>query len=1114
MRRGLGTVGLRAGLLASAFLLFANRADAAISLSSTSASLYPTQTGTTTTANLSGLPIPANGTGTLTFTGLPAGVVTSPSPVTYAKFPRVTNAAATFAFVAQAGAVSGTDTVTIADATFGGGSTTFALTIVEPQIRITVTNPSITLGASPVNVGLRLAPDPGFGFNARAGVPFVFAVDAGGPPANVTAGGPQTVPPPFVGPVTFTFRRTGPVTGGTYVVPVTATWTGTHGTTLSASANLTLAVPDISVAVGASTTVCNGGPPVASANVTLSPLGGYAGAPTMAVLSAPGGVAITPPGVPALPPPQTVTFQLAGTSATVGGQVFTAHVFDASVGVDRSFTVPFQVVEPLTPSVTPTAVSLQAGGASATFTASVPAPPPACAFNSGITVSLTGLPAGFDVPAPVVFPAPPFGPAPLVVSAGRSVAPGTYPATVHFAPTRGAAKDVPVSILVTAAPDFIVTAVPPSLTLTPGSTGKITFTVTPGGGFNAPVTMTIPSSPDVSASPAVYTFPPAGGSVVVTFTTSASASAATIPVTVSAAGGGSTTVSHTVSVTVVVQLPPADFNLRVSPTAPVVAAGRSTPLTFTLDALGSFKGTATVTAPQLPPGATLSPSPFVLSPGAPQPATLSLPRTTPPGTYTLVFRADEVPAPTARRPLLISKTISVPLTVQAAVGGFTVTVSPATVLASPEQAVAVRYEIHNLANAVLTITGDSFILRDRNGAVLGSVDEPFSLTVPPNGTTVVSNTVLVTGEQFAKAGTPPVVLADRTFRAAPDGTGFSDTATATVTVTAVNSLLATASATRISVVYPPTGTLVGRGNPLRAQGLVIGSGTGTLLVGWFFDGILVETATVPLQNGTPTAVSNAISLPTLVSGNHDISLAVLAPNTLSSPSVQIYVEEGEQTLRLVSPTAGAMLAPAFGAPTFAWIPVPGIARYGVGLRSRAPGAPWRWTYTTDTRWSPPASLWNSLPEGEYEWGVRGFTNTGRVYLDSQSGGASAPPTSEGSLEMADGWTVSSAQGVFSIGGSSAALQDLHGVASADATGVRFVWQEIPGAYYVHSLYEQAPAGLKRVRTEALTSPSLLLPSAALPRGGPLLWRVSAIDKDGHPLGGMAAAPVPAAGGAR
>ncbi|MEO8056629.1 MAG: hypothetical protein ABI768_15820, partial [Acidobacteriota bacterium] len=512
---------------------------------------------------------------------------------------------------------------------------------------------------------------------------------------------------------------------------------------------------------------------------------------------------------------------------------------------------------------------------------------------------------------------------------------------------------------------------------------------------------------------------------------------------------------------------------------------------------------------------TLTPPQPSLTPNVPQAATLAIPRGLPPGAYTLVFRADEVPSPNVRRrPLLISKTLNVPLTVLAASGGFTVTVSPTTVLVSPDQAVAVRYELRSLSDAPLTITGDTYLLRDRSGAVLGSVVEPLSLVLPPRGTVIVSNTVLVTGEQFGKAGSPPVVLADRTFRATPDATGYVPNATATVTATAANSLLSTASATRISIVYPPSGTLVGRGNSLRAQGLVIGSGTGNLLVGWFFDGILVETATVPLQNGTPTSVSNAITLPTLIAGNHEIALSVLAPNTLSSPPVQIYVEEGQQTLRLVSPTAGAVLSPAFGAPTFAWIPAPGIARYGVGLRRRAPGAPWRWSYTTDTRWSPPASLWTSLSEGEYEWGVRGFTNTGRAFLDSQSGGASAPPTSEGTLDMAEGWTVSSAQGRFSIGGSEAALQDLHGRATAETAGVRFVWDELTGALYVHTLYERAPDGLKRVRTELLNKPLLLIPSAALPRGGPFLWRVSALDKDGRALGTTAAAPVPVAGGAR
>ncbi|MGA7990435.1 MAG: hypothetical protein WCC53_03280, partial [Thermoanaerobaculia bacterium] len=1096
-----------------------SRADATVTLTPASASVFPTQS-VAVAANVAFAQGLTSGVHNLTVTGLPAGVTTNPILPNYTIPPTLIafSAVANFQIVVGASAVAGTYSAVVTDPNYG--SATFTLTILEPQLRLVLVNPSITLYGATVNVGVRTTTDPGFGFQqAKTGVPVVFGVDAGGGPANVTAGGPQTLPPPFLAPLTFPFRRTGTVTGGTYQVPLTATWLGSNGTSvLTSTANLTLILPDIAVTVGGPTNqaACNGGLTVPSPAVTFSPVGNYQGQPALQLLSAPAGLAVTTPALSALPPAQTVSFQLTATNAPIGTQVLTARVYDpagAAGNVDRTFTVPFPVINPdITPAAAPSPLSLQAGGPPASFTVSATGPPRECNVATGaITVNLLGLPAGFTVPAPVSLAAPPYGPAPLTVSAGAGVAGGIYPATLRFSPATGATKDVGVSIRVTAAPqvpDFTVTADPPSLTLTPGSSGKITFSVVPTGGFNAPVTLTVPQNPNVSADPASVTFPAAGGSAVVTFTASPNATAVTIPVTVSAAGGAGTTVSHTVSVTVVVQPPPADFNVRVSPPAPTVPAGRATPLSFVLDAIGSFSGSASLTAVQLPPGANLSPASLVLTPAVPQTATLAVPRAIPPGAYTLVFRADEIASPAARRALLISKTVSVPLVVQAPVGGIAVTVSPATVLASPSQAVAVRYQIQNLADAPQTITGDTLVLRDRAGSVLGSVEEPLALTLPARGTVSVSNTVLVTGEQFARAGTPPVVLADRTFRAAPDGSGYTDTATASVTVTAANSLLSTASATRISIVYPPSGTLVGRGDSLRAQGLVIGSGTGDLLVGWFFDGILVETATVPLQNGTPTSVSNAISLPTLLSGNHEISLAVLAPNNLSSPAVQIYVEEGQKTLRLVSPTAGAAFAPAFGAPTFSWIPVPGIARYGIGLRSVTPGARWRWAYTTDTRWSPPAALWNSLAEGEYEWGVRGFTNTGRLFLDAQSGGASAPPTSEGSLDSAEGWTVTSAQGRFSIGAAEKGLVDLEGHASAGDAGVKFVWKEIPGALYVHTLYERGPEGLKRVRTEVVNKPNLLIPSPAMPHGGPFLWRVSAVDKEGRPVGAAAAAPVP------
>jgi hypothetical protein len=1735
MSWGLGSRSLRAGLLTVAVLSLAPRALATITLAPTSGSAFPSQSVAVTATITSATALPA-GFHPLVFAGLPAGVTISPANAGYngsGLFPIFT-ATVNFQFVVAATTPSGGPyTITVRD-TVTVSQAFFSLTVNEPTLRLQPTTSTITLGASPINVSVRVLPDPGFGLNAGGSVPLTFAVDQvplpPGMPANVTAGGTKNELAPYNNTLTFPFSRTGPVTGGSYAVPLTAVWTGTRGTQQTSTASVTLNIPDVAVTPPApAPVVCNGGL-VVSANALFTSQYGYTGTAIVGVVTNPPGTLTIPPKTVTLANGQSSSqpFTVQAAGAALGNLASTVRLQDAAAAVDKTFPFPFRVINPdVTASTTSSSISIQAGGASQAFTANTAGPPVTCnAFNQ-VDYTVTGLPAGFTTPGTVSVNSAPgvaYPAATLPISAGATVAPGSYPANVHFvvpqtgqtgnlpvtvnvsagpdfslgatpnpitipqgqsgtvaisltalngftgaanvtvpaiqsvtaSPTNfgivanqpvnvvftvaanatpgtipvtisGTAAGVPgartvtVNIVVPPPPDFTLTASPTTLTLPAGGTGKITFTMTALNGWNSPTTLSIPSLPNVTAVPTTGPFPGTGGSIDVFFTAAPGAPNGTIPFTATAtalsagppitrsanatlviqpppdfsltvaplalslfpgdtgsvavtanplygfsgsvsvsapalpgitftpsvftlaaggtqvvqvasatsaalgtttatftgtagalthrgsfqltlsarpdfalqvtpasvtigptgtakvtvlaaplngfaapvdvaaptipgitfnpatftlppggaqtvdvvgnntpagtfggnftglsgaigprtaaigvtvtgapdfqvqlapsalvlpagatgttnvsivvinglggtfnvtvappagltisptsfslapgavqavqvtagasatgtlaatftgtstqtgavrtaalsvtvprpdyaltlspsslriAPGGSSTVavtavpangftgvvtvvpalpagvdvdlksftlgpgeskvvtvslaagtpagfltlpfngttpggpSHSASLPIsvetapdftlavtptVISLPPGgrapaqvtliplngwsggvdvtatassgitivppsfplqplvpfpvevraaddaaagqvlltfrasganggagvtvtrtinvqvtvaptDFNVRVTPPSATVVAGRTSDLSFLLEPLNGFAGTVVVTPVSLPAGVTITPPAPRLTPNVPQAATLSVPRTVPPGPYTLVFRADEVPGPTVRRrPTLISKTVNVPLTVQPAGGGFTVTVSPLTVLASPGQAIAVRYEIRSLSDTALTIAGDSYVLRDETGNVLSTVEEPLSLPLPPRGALTVSNTVLVTGEQFAKAGSPPIVLADRIFRAVPDETGFTPTANAVVTVTAANSLIATASATRISIVYPPTGTLIGRGDSLRAQGLIVGSGTGNLLVGWFYDGVLVETATVPLQNGTPTSVSNAITLPTLVSGNHEIVLSVLAPNTLSAPAVQIYVEEGQRTLRLVSPTAGAVLSPAFGAPTFSWIPVPGIARYGVGLRRRTPGAAWRWTYTTDTRWSPPASLWNSLPEGDYEWGVRGFTNTSRAFLDSLSGGASAPPTSEGSPEMAEGWTVTSAQGRFSIGGAEAALQNLEGQASLGDGGVRFVWKEIPGALYVHTLYEQAPDGLKRVRTEVLNKPGLLIPTAALPRGGPFVWRVSAMDKDGHALGAMAAAPLPVPVGAR
>jgi hypothetical protein len=412
--------------------------------------------------------------------------------------------------------------------------------------------------------------------------------------------------------------------------------------------------------------------------------------------------------------------------------------------------------------------------------------------------------------------------------------------------------------------------------------------------------------------------------------------------------------------------------------------------------------------------------------------------------------------------------------------------------------VAINYLFRNLGSDPLRIVGDTFT-RSAGTTVFDSVGETVDLVLPPSGSLTYTNAVQSTGDMFAQAGQPPLVRADRAFRAAPDATGFVDTASASVAITAVNPLLATASATRISVVFPIAGSLVARGENLRAQGLIFTTGSGHFLVGWYWDGILVETATVPVQNGTPAAVSNAVTLPTLVVGTHDITLAVLSPNPIASPPVQIFVDDVGSSLRTVSPAGGSAYVPALQPPTFSWVPVPGITAYKVGLGRRGRPEELRWYESTGTQWSPPAALWNRLPEGDYEWTVRGYSGTGRALLDRMSGGASAPSTSEGSLAVADGWTVSSAPVRFSLGGFESRLAPLKGEARAGREGVTFSWTPVENAVYLLYASERTGAETRRLFVEMTTSPSLVVEARRISGGGPVVWKVIAVDSEGRPL---------------
>ena len=1722
-------------LAATALLCVAAPAAATITLSPGGASRYPTQAVTVTaTINRGGASLPV-GVHPLTFTGLPSGVTTIPTTVTYTVLgaTAITQVVVSFQFSVGGSAVAGGPFPIIVGDPTNSQSAPFSLTILEPFLRLSITTPTLTLGMSTANVFVRCQPDPGFGLNVPAtGVPLIFSVDSvplpPSTPANVTAGGRQFEIRPFNTTLSFPFSRTGPVVGGTYTVPVVAVWTGTDRLQKSASANLTLNIPDVSVLPPSfAPAVCNGGPAQAIP-VVLTPQFGFNALVLIGVGTPPAGITMTPSATTvALPPAQTVNFSTQASGAALGNTSVPVRFFERAGLVDKIVNVPFRVIDPvITPSASPSTLTIQAGGAAGSFSVTASPPPAICGTAPIVDVTVLGLPTGFVVPGPTTINPPTYGPANIPISAAATVAPGSYPATLRFTPRSGPVRDVPATVVVTAGPDFSLAASPTSRTLLPGGSGQITFSLTPLNGFtgvadvtipaiqdvtvnpatfrltssapvnvtftaaatarpatipvtvvgtaagiagprtvgitiviNSPpdytlgasppslslapgasgtirftvnplfgyagtVTATVPTLPNVTATPASFTlgagasqdvvfavaagtspqtipftvtgvdrtvppltrqvsasivvlplpdfslsvaplavgivqgdtatiavavtglngftgtarvampsvtgltfvpsafdlaagatqpvqlattastplgtstvtlaataagvagtktaslsltvnprpdfvlevvpnavsiatgatatvavsarglngfagailvtapsisgvsFAPASfsltpggtqpvtvslsgaapgsytgtfsgtspgvsgsrtagltvgvagspdfsivltpaslevpaggtgttslligplngftgavgvtasgpagatvtpstftvaagatqvvtvtlpasptGSLDVTFTGTSPSSpgprtavlritlptapdfsltatppslrvtpGASASITVGAAGfngfsgainvtatlpsgltadpasftlqpgatqvvnvtadaaapagfftivfngsapgvagtrsvsvptqvesrpdftitvdptqidlpaggrapatvtlipiggwgdpvsvtvtgstgvsvvpdaftlapsvpqaieiraadtapagpvtlvflargtsaGTGVTVTRTVNVQVSVA-PPGDFNVRVTPPAPRGTAGRAIDLSLLLEPSGGFTGSANVTVLELPPGATLTPASPRLSANVPQAATLFVPRTTPAGSYTFAFRADEIvpPGRTARRPLAVSKTYRVPVEVLAPTGGFTVVASPAAVQAAPGQVIAVNYIFRNLGNEALRIVSDTFTRASATGTVFDSVEETVDLLLPPSGTLTYSNSVVATEEMFARAGTPPVVRADRTFRAVPDATGYVPTATAPVAITAVNPLLSTASATRLSVVFPLSGSLVARGENLRAQGLIFSTGSGLFLVGWYWDGLLVETATVAVQNGTPAAVTNSVTFPTLLGGSHEITLAVLMPNVIASPPVQVFVDDVGSSLKTVSPGAGSAFVPTLQPPTFSWVPVPGVSTYRVGLGRRGRPEELRWFDSTGTQWSPPAALWNRLPEGEYEWTVRGYSSTSRTLLDTQKGGVSVPPTGEGSPAVAEGWTVSSAPSRFAIGGFADRLAPLTGEVRAGAASVSLSWKPVDNALFLVFVFERSGGELRRLFVEMTKGTFLTIPLSRLPAGKTLAWRAMAIDAEGRPVASTPLIAFPQGGG--
>jgi uncharacterized membrane protein len=198
-------------------------------------------------------------------------------------------------------------------------------------------------------------------------------------------------------------------------------------------------------------------------------------------------------------------------------------------------------------SASPTSVSVAQGSqGTPTVTTTVSG-----GFNSSISLSASGAPTGTTVSFnPSTIAAPGAGSSTMTIAVGASTAAGTYSITVT-GNGGGVQESAIVSLTVTPAPNFTLSASPASLTVAPGNQGTSTITTAVSGGFSNSISLSAsgaPSGTTVSFSPASIAAPGSGSSTM-TITVGSSTPTGTYPITVAASGGG---IQQTTTVTLVV----------------------------------------------------------------------------------------------------------------------------------------------------------------------------------------------------------------------------------------------------------------------------------------------------------------------------------------------------------------------------------------------------------------------------------------------------------------------------------------------------------------------------------------------------------------------------------
>src|SRR2546422_3915178 len=475
----------------------------------------------------------ANGTATVTITRTNfTGAVTlslgnAPTGVTGSFNPAApTGTSSTVTLSVGAAVAPGVYNLTVdGTATAGNRSTPLTLTVSAA--------PDYTLSLSPATLTI----DPGAPGTttvtiARTNFTGAVTLSLGNAPTGIT--GTFNPAAPTGTSSTLTVSVGAAVAAGTYNLTVDGTGApGNRSTplalTVSAPGDYTLSLTPVEL------TVEQGATGTATVTITRT---NFTGAVTLSLGNAPSGV--TGSFNPAAPTGTNSTFTV-GVGAAVAPGVYNLTVGGTGSPGNRStpLTLTVAPAASYTLSLAPTALTI-GQGATGTTTVTITR----TNFTAAVTLSLgnapTGVTGSFDPAAPTGTSST------LTVSVGAAVPPGVYNLTVNGTATAGN-RSTPLTLTVSATPDYALSLSPAALTIVQGMTGTTTVTVTRTN-FTGAVTLSLGGAP----SGVTGSFNPAAP----------------------------TGTSSTLTVSVGAAVAPGVYNLTVDGTG--TPGNRSTPLTLTV----------------------------------------------------------------------------------------------------------------------------------------------------------------------------------------------------------------------------------------------------------------------------------------------------------------------------------------------------------------------------------------------------------------------------------------------------------------------------------------------------------------------------------------------------